>query len=63
VDAAAAGAAATQPQPQAEPDTHCISWKPADPGWRQRSPAPKRGDWCTQDTAAPQGAVPINLSS
>ena len=34
-----------------------ISKKPADPGWRRMSPAPKRGEWGAGDVGAPTGAV------
>ena len=30
-----------------------ISKKPADPGWRRMSPAPKRGEWGAGDVGAP----------
>jgi len=49
---AGAGGAATRRQPQAELNTYYVSWKPAGQGRRQRSPAPKRDDWCKQDTGA-----------
>ena len=33
------------------------------PSERQRRPCPSKADWSRQDTGAPQGAVPIDLSS
>jgi hypothetical protein len=38
-----------------------ISWKPADPGWRRMSPAPKRDEWGAGDVGAATAAMHIKF--